>query len=123
MLLLYLIAYIYIWLFDLYEFLEGKNIYIIKLVKLLEWLLKALIINPYLIAIHKFYFVLYIWLNTPLNELIWKRIYGTVIAVLIFSPILNYIYILFGSILLVIYVMLVILNLSYDYSLQIGEIK
>lgn len=91
-----LIIYLYIWLFDLLE-LSNDN----KLIKLLELILKSLIINPLLMIIHKYYYILYIWVswsfkNIFVNRLFVNRLYGMILVVLIFSPILLYIYKLLG---------------------------
>jgi len=118
-----LIIALYVLLFNIELYTEGKSNVIRKLVKFIVWLFKALLINPLLLVIYKFYLVLYVWLTKPLKELILQRFYGMVLVVLIFSPILNYIYMQLGGILLSIYIMLVIFNKLHDNSYEISEFK
>src|SRR6185295_16127913 len=105
-----LVIALYVLLFDILVYSESKSNKIQKLVKFIVWLFKALLINPLLLVIYKFYVILYIWLMKPFKELILQRFYGMVLVVLIFSPILNYIYMQLGGILLSTYIMLVIFN-------------
>jgi hypothetical protein len=69
LLLINIVIYLYIWLFNLLDNVNALepiednisllNQLLIKLVKLLEWAVKSIIINPILIILHKFYYALY----------------------------------------------------------------
>src|SRR6516164_1675097 len=69
LLLINIVIYLYIWLFNLLDSVNALepiednisllNQLLIKLVKLLEWVVKSIIINPILIILHKFYYALY----------------------------------------------------------------
>jgi hypothetical protein len=109
LLVIYIIIYIYIWLFNLLEW-SNEN----KIIKGLEILIKSIIINPVLLIIHKFYYILYIWESTSIKNIFISRLFGMILVVLIFSPLLKGIYILLGSNLLNVYILIVIISILDD---------
>jgi hypothetical protein len=109
LLVIYIIIYIYILLFNLLEW-SNEN----KVIKGLEILIKSIIINPVLLIIHKFYYILYIWESTSIKNIFINRLFGMILVVLIFSPLLRSIYILLGSNLLNVYILIVIISILDD---------
>jgi hypothetical protein len=109
LLVIYIIIYIYIWLFDLLEW-SNEN----KIIKKIVQLIKSIIINPVLLIIHKFYYILYIWESTSIKNIFISRLFGVILVVLIFSPLLKGIYILLGSNLLNVYILIVIISILDD---------
>jgi hypothetical protein len=118
LLLIYFIIYLYIWLFDLLDWSNNN-----KLIKGLEWLIKSLIINPLLMLIHKYYYILYIWSSSSFRSIFLNRLYGMILIVLIFSPILSYIYYLLGYNLLNVYILIVVISLLEDYYQTLKQYK
>ena len=82
--IIHIIIYLYIWLFDILEW-TNEN----KKIKGMIQIFKSIIINPILLIIYKFYYLLYIWMSTPLKIILVNRIYGIIFSVLIFMPLLN----------------------------------
>ena len=113
-----LIIRIYVWLFDLLE-LTDEN----KIVKGLEILLKSIIINPLLLIIHKFYYLLYIWESSSIKSIFISRLFGMILVVLIFSPLLRGIYILLGSNLLNVYILIIIMSILDDNRQKLKNYK
>src|SRR6516164_9658536 len=107
LLLINIVIYLYIWLFNLLDKVGAfmpiednislLNQLLIKLVKLLEWVVKSIIINPILIILHKFYYALYMLVYTSIKELLFQRVFGVILAVLIFTPILSNIFMMLGQ--------------------------
>jgi hypothetical protein len=62
--LIYVIIYIYIWLFDLLELINEN-----KIIKKIIQLIKSIIINPILLIIYKFYYLLYMNVNFIKNNI------------------------------------------------------
>lgn len=66
----------------------------------------------------KIYKTLYVIKNLTFKEFIFNRIYGLIISILIFSDIIQYIYIIVGGtlyLILYIYIIIYIINLIYAY--------
>jgi hypothetical protein len=118
LLVIYIIIYIYIWLFDLLEW-SNEN----KIIKGLEILIKSIIINPILLIIHKFYYILYIWESTSIKNIFISRLFGMILVVLIFSPLLRSIYILLGSNLLNVYILIIIISILDDNRHKLKNYK
>ena len=68
-------------------------------------------INPLKILLYKFYYVLNIWNDTPILEIFFKRIYGSLLGILIFSNIIGYIWYLLNYSWLKVYIILIVINL------------
>jgi len=50
-----------------------------------------LTINPLKMILYKFYYALYNWKTTSILEIFFKRIYGNVLGILIFSNVIGYV--------------------------------
>lgn len=58
----------------------------------LTWIFEYFIVFPYYVIMHKYYKILEIWKQTSLNKIILLRLYGTIISILVFSPIIWWIF-------------------------------
>jgi hypothetical protein len=118
LILINFIIYLYIFIFNLLEWSNNN-----KLVKLLEWILKSILINPLLMIIHKYYYLLYIWVSSSLRNIFLTRFYGMILVVLIFSPILLYIYKLLGYSILNVYILMIMISIIEDNYEILKEYK
>jgi hypothetical protein len=64
--------------------------------------------------IHKYYYLLYIWVSSSFKSIFLSRFYGMILVVLIFSPILLYTYKLLGYSILNVYILIVIISIIQD---------
>jgi len=99
------------------------NQLLIKLVKLLEWVVKSIIINPILIILHKFYYALYMWGSIPIKELLFQRVLGMILVVLIFTPILSNIFVMLGQSWLNVYIFIICISIINDNEYDIQKYK
>jgi len=104
--IIHIIIYLYIWLFDILEW-TNEN----KKIKGMIQIFKSIIINPILLIIYKFYYLLYIWMSTPLKIILVNRIYGIIFSVLIFMPLLN---ILLINNWLYLYILIILISILDD---------
>ncbi len=81
-----------------------------KIIKNAILIFENLTINPLKIILYKFYYILNIWNETPILELFFKRIYGSLLGILIFSNIIGYVWYLLNYSWLNVYIILVLLN-------------
>jgi len=73
--------------------------------------------------IHKYYYILYIWVSSSFKSIFLSRFYGMILVVLIFSPILLYIYKLLGYSILNVYILIVIISIIEDNYEILKEYK
>ena len=81
-----------------------------KIINKLILIFENLTINPLLMILNKFYNVLYIWKTTPIFEIFFKRIYGSLLGILIFSNIIGYLWYLMNYSVLNVYILVIVLN-------------
>jgi hypothetical protein len=105
-LILYIIK-IHVLLYDLIIKFNINN----KLIKFIIFLLNNLFIYPIIIILNFFYKMLILWRDLSIIQIIFKRSYGLIITVLIFSPILNIIWELLNYNICYIYIGVIILGL------------
>ena len=113
LLLISFIMNLYLFFFYLDNF-NINNKVIRQIIKLIKYIIKVLIINPILLILHKYYSILHFWLSASLKVIFIQRFYGIILVVLIFSPLLNYIYVLLGSSFLNIYILVVLISILDD---------
>ena len=106
---IHIINYIYILLFDLTNTNINKN-----LISLIIKIIKYLILYPMIVIGTKFYMVLLNWKYSSIKDIIFNRLFGVILSVLIFSPVYVYIYILMNIYvyisLYIILILLIIIN-------------
>jgi hypothetical protein len=73
--------------------------------------------------IHKYYYILYIWSSSSFRSIFLNRIYGMIIAIFVFTPILSYIYMLLNYSILNIYILIVIVSIIDDNYLTLRNYK
>ena len=67
-----------------------------------------LLVEPVKFILYRFYKTLYMWQRNTMYELLFKRLFGLILGVLVFTPILNNIFKLINFNLLNLYLILVI---------------
>lgn len=115
--LIYIVIYLYVWLFDLLDYAKNskyKKLYIC--VKVLRVIVESMLINIILLIIHKFYYILYKWMFMPFKELIRNRLFGMVLAVLIFTHIVAYVIEFLNHNILNVYIFILVLSVMDDIS-------
>src|SRR6478609_10530878 len=73
--------------------------------------------------IQKYYYILYIWASSSFRSIFLNRLYGMILVVLIFSPILGYIYMLLNYSILNVYILIVIISIIEDNYQRLKEYK
>jgi len=110
-----LIASAYVLFYNLSTAKYGSKIF-----KAIFIILKSLCINPALLVLHKFYSLLRAWVLSPFRDIIISRLFGLVLAVLVFSPLLSYIYLLLGRSFLNLYILIVFISVLHDNISVLG---
>ncbi len=93
-----------------------------KIIKKAILIFENLTINPFKILLYKFYYVLNIWNETSILEIFFKRIYGSLLGILIFSNIIGYVWYLLNYSWLNLYILLIVFN-SVDEIVKSGLIS
>ena len=115
---IYIIIYLYVLIYYLSKFNFRFFNYII-------WIINHIIINPVLGLISRLYDILQFWKSRSLIDIFFNRIYGVLISILFFTPIFNYLLIIFNyyNLYLYIYILWIIFSILEDYKKQISEYK
>jgi hypothetical protein len=87
-----------------------------KFYNIIIYLILILIINPIKILHHKFYNILWLWKYNNIYTILFNRMFGLILSILIFTNILNYIkYTLGISIWLIIYIYILLISISTEF--------
>ena len=105
------LIFIRIKLYDL-KIIDESNF----MIKLCILIFENLTVNPLQMILYKFYNVLYNWNITPILEIFFKRIYGSVLGILIFSNIISYVWYLLNYSILNVYLVLLLINVIDEIS-------
>jgi len=80
------------------------------IINLLILMFENIFINPVKMILYKIYNVLYIWKITSIIEIFFKRIYGSILGILIFSNVIGYLCYLMNYSVLNVYILLILIN-------------
>ena len=123
--LLYLISYIELKLYDLFRYLNSiLNSWIVVI---LYFILMHIFIKPIKLLFYFYYKVIIRWSSVTVLELLFKRIEGLIFSVLIFSNLYTFILnLIWGYEFILLYLILIISNLIIEYNhgnIKIWKIK
>jgi len=93
-----------------------------KTINMVILLFENAITNPLKMILYKIYNGLYIWKTTPIFEILFKRIYGSILGILIFSNIIGYLWYLMNYSVLNVYILLILIN-CIDELVKNGKYK
>jgi hypothetical protein len=82
-----------------------------KIIKSSILMFENLTTNPIKMILHKFYNVLNVWKTTSILEIFFKRIYGSVLGILIFSNVIGYVWYVLNYSWLNVYILILVINL------------
>ena len=111
-----IINFIYVLLYNL-----KFNLRLKLLADILTYIYEYMLVFPYYFIMHKYYTVLKIWKETPYKNLILNRFYGVILSVLIFSPLIWWVWEIFNKNWIYVYLLLVLIiyineHLKYIYK-------
>ena len=85
------------------------------LIKCIIYVIYVFIINPIKIFYFKFYMILFIWKTNKIWNILFNRMFGLILSILIFTNILNFMYnSLHLNILMIIYIYLLLISVSCE---------